>query len=102
MEYVTGGEFFTHLRRAGKLGSDASRFYAAEVVLAFDYLHGKDIVYRDLKPENMLIDADGHIKITDFGFAKKIQSRTWTICGTPEYLAPEGESRVSRTDQLTC
>jgi len=53
------------------------------------YLHAKQIVYRDLKPENLLIGAAGYLKITDFGFAKIVEENTWTLCGTPEYLAPE-------------
>ncbi|KAJ1929206.1 cAMP-dependent protein kinase catalytic subunit [Tieghemiomyces parasiticus] len=88
-EYVMGGELFTHLRKAGRFPNDVTRFYAAEILLAIEYLHTKDIIYRDLKPENLLLDRRGHIKITDFGFAKKVADRTWTLCGTPEYLAPE-------------
>ncbi|KAI8427675.1 hypothetical protein MSG28_002139 [Choristoneura fumiferana] len=69
--------------------SDEGNFYAAEIVSALEYLHARNIVYRDLKPENLLLAKDGHLKITDFGFAKKLTDRTWTLCGTPEYLAPE-------------
>lgn len=55
----------------------------------FEYLHSKNVIYRDLKPENLLIDRIGYLKLTDFGFAKIIEGRTYTLCGTPEYLAPE-------------
>ena len=90
LEYVVGGEFFTHLRRAGRFSDDVARFYAAEIVLALEYLHADGIAYRDLKPENLLLDAEGHVKITDFGFAKRVAgARTYTLCGTPDYLAPE-------------
>lgn len=88
--YVCGGELFSYLRSAGRFSAPASMFYAAEIVSALDYIHSLSIVYRDLKPENLLLDREGHLKITDFGFAKRITSdRTWTLCGTPEYLAPE-------------
>ncbi|KAI8806893.1 camp-dependent protein kinase 6 [Cladochytrium replicatum] len=89
MDYVAGGELFSYLRKSGRFNNQLARFYAAEVVLAFEYLHQRDIVYRDLKPENLLLDSNGHIKITDFGFAKHVPDQTWTLCGTPDYLAPE-------------
>jgi serine/threonine protein kinase len=65
------------------------RFYGAQVTSMFEYLHSKNIIYRDLKPENLLIADDGYLKLTDFGFAKVVEGRTYTLCGTPEYLAPE-------------
>ena len=89
MEYIIGGEFFSHLRKAGRFPNDTARFYAAQITLVFEHLHSMMILYRDLKPENLLLDMDGHCKVTDFGFAKKVEYRTWTLCGTPEYLAPE-------------
>ncbi|KAA0192638.1 cAMP-dependent protein kinase catalytic subunit alpha [Fasciolopsis buskii] len=89
LDFVAGGEMFSYLRRVQKFNEDDARFYASQVVLAFEYLHFFDLVYRDLKPENLLIDGNGYLKVTDFGFAKRIKGRTWTLCGTPEYLAPE-------------
>ena len=88
-EYVQGGELFTYLRSVGRLSNDHAKFYAAQVVVMLEYLHSKSIIYRDLKPENLLIGADGYLKLTDFGFAKVVVDRTYTICGTPEYIAPE-------------
>jgi protein kinase A len=89
LEYVSGGEMFTHLRKTGRYTEDIACFYASQIVLTFEYLHYLNIIYRDLKPENVLYDSSGYIKITDYGFAKIIKDRTWTLCGTPEYLAPE-------------
>jgi len=89
LEYVVGGEFFTHLRNQGQLGASEAKFYAAQVAAIFEYLHEQDFIYRDLKPENLLLDKHGYIKITDFGFAKQVVFKTYTLCGTPEYIAPE-------------
>ncbi|KAL8970972.1 MAG: hypothetical protein Q9183_001273 [Haloplaca sp. 2 TL-2023] len=91
LDYCPGGEVFTYLRRAKKFDIDTARFYAAEIVLILEFLHTvQGIAYRDMKPENILIDSEGHIKLVDFGFAKKVETReTYTLCGTPEYLAPE-------------
>lgn len=87
--YVVGGELFSYLRRAGRFSSETTLFYSAEIISALEYLHSISVIYRDLKPENLLLDSEGHLKIIDFGFAKKVPEKTWTLCGTPEYLAPE-------------
>ncbi|KAG9243513.1 kinase-like domain-containing protein [Calycina marina] len=89
MDFVEGGELFSLLRKSQRFPNPVAKFYAAEVTLALEYLHSKEIIYRDLKPENLLLDRHGHLKITDFGFAKKVPDITWTLCGTPDYLAPE-------------
>ncbi|XP_077114990.1 cGMP-dependent protein kinase 1 isoform X3 [Ranitomeya variabilis] len=104
MEACLGGELWTILRDSSKTAAgiiqnvykgsfedSTTRFYTACVVEAFAYLHSKGIIYRDLKPENLILDHRGYAKLVDFGFAKKIGfgKKTWTFCGTPEYVAPE-------------
>ncbi len=92
MEFLPGGELFYHLRRAKRFDEPRAVFYAAEIILALECLHKNSIIYRDLKPENVLLDADGHLKITDLGLSKEgvaMGKKAYTFCGTPEYLAPE-------------
>lgn len=89
MECLFGGDFFGYLRSMDRLSSDAALFYASQVIAIFEYMHSHNIIYRDLKPENLLLGTDGYLKLTDFGFAKVVELRTYTLCGTPEYLAPE-------------
>uniref|UniRef100_A0A1B6MNN8 cAMP-dependent protein kinase n=1 Tax=Graphocephala atropunctata TaxID=36148 RepID=A0A1B6MNN8_9HEMI len=89
LPFVCAGEMFTHLQICKKFQENVSKFYAAQVILGLEYLHFLDLVYRDLKPENLMIDHHGYLKITDFGFAKKVTERTFTFCGTPDYIAPE-------------
>lgn len=91
MDFCSGGPLFYHLQQNKRFNDERSRFYAAEVVSGIGYLHSKNILYRDMKPENILLDKAGHVVITDFGLAKldvRFNSAQ-TICGTPEYVAPE-------------
>ncbi|XP_016391683.1 RAC-alpha serine/threonine-protein kinase-like [Sinocyclocheilus rhinocerous] len=103
MEYANGGELFFHLSRDRVFSEDRARFYGAEIVSALDYLHSeRNVVYRDLKLENLMLDKDGHIKITDFGLCKEgiTDGATMkTFCGTPEYLAPEVRKTTSNPSQ---
>ncbi|XP_055848735.1 cGMP-dependent protein kinase, isozyme 1 isoform X2 [Episyrphus balteatus] len=91
LESCMGGEVWTMLRDRGSFDENATQFIIGCVLQAFEYLHSRGIIYRDLKPENLMLDEKGYVKLVDFGFAKHIgnSSKTWTFCGTPEYVAPE-------------
>ncbi|GBG70539.1 hypothetical protein CBR_g6667 [Chara braunii] len=91
MEFVSGGDLFSRLEVNRKLTARETRFYAAELLCALEFIHSKGFIYRDLKPENVMIDASGHVKLTDLGFARKLAlgERSFTFVGTPDYLAPE-------------
>ena len=81
LEYVPGGELFSLLRSNLTFPIQQARFYVAHIVTIFEYLHEKQIIYRDLKPENILIAKTGYLKLTDFGFAKRINGKTYTLMG---------------------
>lgn len=91
LEYSPGGEIFFHMQKRGNLPLEEVKYYISEISLAFDFLHKHHIIYRDLKPENVLLDFEGFIKLTDFGLSKDLSAidQTSTFCGTAEYLAPE-------------
>lgn len=91
LEYKSGGDLFDLLEEYAFLTEDLVKLYVAEIALAIDFLHGAGVIYRDLKPENLLLDEQNHISLTDFGLSKwlSIGSRTNTICGTSQYMAPE-------------
>lgn len=89
LPYVSGGEMFTYLQKLGSFSETLAKFYCCQIVMALEYMHFCRIIHRDIKPENILIDNNGYVKLCDFGFSKIIKKKTWTLCGTPEYLAPE-------------
>ena len=91
MPFVRGGELFQHLRNCRFFPEEKVRFYSAIIGLSLEYLHTYGVIYRDIKPENILIDEDGYLRLVDFGMAKVLQKdeKATSFCGTPEYLAPE-------------
>lgn len=93
LDYCAGGELFFHLGREHRFSESRARFYAAQITLALEHLHSLNVIYRDLKPENVLLDQNGNVRLTDFGLSKEnihaTDSGAKSFCGTPEYLAPE-------------
>jgi cGMP-dependent protein kinase len=89
LEYVRGRDLFDILLEMGQLSEELAKFYAASLMVTLEYLHERNIIHRDFKPENVLIDDEGYTKLTDFGAANIVEGRTYTAIGTPHYLAPE-------------
>lgn len=92
LDFVNGGELYTKMLKKVKLGEKLTRFYACEILLALKCLHKNGVLYRDLKPRNILLDSEGHIKLVDFGLSKitsKDHEQKKIVCGTPHYVSPE-------------
>eukprot|EP00746_Dinoflagellata_sp_MGD_P152323 gnl/MRDRNA2_/MRDRNA2_83579_c0_seq2.p1 gnl/MRDRNA2_/MRDRNA2_83579_c0~~gnl/MRDRNA2_/MRDRNA2_83579_c0_seq2.p1 ORF type:complete len:934 (-),score=200.73 gnl/MRDRNA2_/MRDRNA2_83579_c0_seq2:24-2825(-) len=87
-EFLGGGDLFFAIREIGMLTKKQSQFFISSITLALEYLHERDIIYRDLKPENVILDFNGYAKLVDFGCCKQAK-RTYTLLGTPQYMSPE-------------
>jgi serine/threonine protein kinase len=104
MNYMRYAQLFFHLQREKIFPESRAQFYSAEISSALGYLHSRQIIYRDLKPENLLLDSDGHVILTDFGLCKeglREFDTTDTFCGTPEYLAPEVIKKQVQIQELS-
>jgi len=101
MDYMPGGELFSRIEELGSLLRSEAQFYMSELIVAMQYIHGRGFIYRDLKPENLMIDPSGHLKLVDFGYAAQFQESCKSKCGTAEYIAPEmlrGEAYTQSID----
>lgn len=105
MEYCQGGELFFHLRKLKRLNETMAKFFFVQVCLAIDYLHRKNVVYRDIKPENILVDLDGYLQLSDFGLSKPnmdSDDMAYSFCGSPEYMAPEMLKKSGHNYMVDC
>jgi len=102
MKFYRGGELYRHLQKKRRFSEESSKFYGAQIALALGELHKNKIIYRDMKPENILLDVDGYVALADFGLAKILEENqsTTTFCGTPEYIAPEIISGTGHNKQV--
>jgi len=100
LEFCAGGELFLLITKNRRFAEPIAKFYFAEILLSIEHLHSQNIMYRDLKPENVLIDLDGHVRITDFGLSKDCfgpRERAKSFCGSPEYMSPDMLNQESHT-----
>ena len=105
LEYCAGGELFYHLRKLHRLSEADAKFYFVEICIGMAYLHSKGIVYRDIKPENILLDLSGHLLLSDFGLSKpnmNPENFAYSFCGSPEYMAPEMLLKTGHNFMVDC
>lgn len=102
MQFVRGGELFYHLQQTSTFPEARAKRYALQLALALGHLHSKNIIYRDLKPENVLVGEDGYLALIDFGLSRRLveEEVAHSYCGTPEYLAPEMVLRTGHSYSL--